>query len=449
MRLFRIFVLLLLLSSLQLLLLLRKPWSLPRLKSPRTLKSRAPADRREEITTLKAEIADAKTVLGKIQQSLLDCQDSSTPASKPLALSRASSPPEPTSELKAPAPPTPAAPLRPSPPRVPVPVSNVFSSYSSPNVPTKSQPTDSARGYMSGHYNAEDSATGDCAITVNIMTTVIEVGDELKEKAQLNALASLSRLQSTSSGHVRVWLFTASAYWSDVATKLELKVVNQFETNSAGTPIFSYMFQHVENVDTCAIKRRFVFDGYVNGDIILTSRLHLTLVEVMRKWFDQMQGGEREGVLVIGKRYNVEYQGQLLGSDQDVERLLGMAEVFENYALDYFFFSRGWMSWNDIPTFVVGRRAYDNWLVDHAFHRPAVDLVDATETVLALHLTGSDGVRAGHSKGQDNDHNVLAVNPMTMNVVNQFEWDHGTSDHASYYTQMVGGQVMIYSRPVR
>ncbi|EKX55088.1 hypothetical protein GUITHDRAFT_99722 [Guillardia theta CCMP2712] len=312
-----------------------------------------------------------------------------------------------------------------------------------------SHPTEPAKDQFQElpHTNSSYS-NSDCDIMVNIMTTVIEAGDELKEKAQLNALASLSRLQSASLGQIRVWLFTTSLYWSEVAMGFGIRVVDKFETNSAGTPMFSYLFQHVENVDLCAVKSRFVFDGYVNGDIILTSRVHLTLTEVMRRWSGPLQSGERQGVLVIGRRHNVEYQGQLLGSDREVEELVGFAEMFESYAMDYFFFSRGWMSWNDIPSFVVGRRAYDNWLVDHAFHRPAVDLIDATASIFALHLTGSDGIRAGHNKGSDNDHNVLAVNPLTMSVVSEVEWDHGTTDHAGYYTQMMGGQVLIYSRPV-
>jgi hypothetical protein len=34
------------------------------------------------------------------------------------------------------------------------------------------------------------------------------------------------------------------------------------------------------------------------------------------------------------------------------------------------------------------------------------DLIDASNTILALHLTASDGNSAGHAKMYDNDHNV-------------------------------------------
>ena len=53
-------------------------------------------------------------------------------------------------------------------------------------------------------------------------------------------------------------------------------------------------------------------------------------------------------------------------------------KLFANDAEDYFIYSRGGEDWSHIPDFVVGRRAYDNWLVDHAYHDPLVDLVDGT-----------------------------------------------------------------------
>ena len=44
-----------------------------------------------------------------------------------------------------------------------------------------------------------------------------------------------------------------------------------------------------------------------------------------------------------------------------------------------------------VAGFVVGRRAYDNWLVDNAFHDEGMDLIDASNTILAVHLTAADG----------------------------------------------------------
>ena len=53
------------------------------------------------------------------------------------------------------------------------------------------------------------------------------------------------------------------------------------------------------------------------------------------------------------------------------------------------------MDWSTLPPYVIGRRAYDNALVDWAFHNAV--LVDATETIKAVHQTLADGNSAGHS----------------------------------------------------
>ncbi|KAK3599737.1 hypothetical protein CHS0354_037210, partial [Potamilus streckersoni] len=59
--------------------------------------------------------------------------------------------------------------------------------------------------------------------------------------------------------------------------------------------------------------------------------------------------------------------------------------LFAAYAEDYFITSTSY-PWKDIPDIVIGRRAYDNWLVLNArtmMHR----VLDATETILAVHQT--------------------------------------------------------------
>ena len=43
-------------------------------------------------------------------------------------------------------------------------------------------------------------------------------------------------------------------------------------------------------------------------------------------------------------------------------------KIFQADALDYFIYSRGTRNWNIIPKFVIGRKSYDNWLVDNAYH---------------------------------------------------------------------------------
>lgn len=111
-----------------------------------------------------------------------------------------------------------------------------------------------------------------------------------------------------------------------------------------------------------------------------------------------------------------------------------------------FFYSRRVQNLSSMPDFVVGRRAYDNWLVDHAFHNTNIVLIDASRTILALHLTTGDGNKAGHHKGADNNWNVNVLNPATQKKVHRGEWDHGTTNHCPFFTLKHGADVAIRRR---
>lgn len=58
----------------------------------------------------------------------------------------------------------------------------------------------------------------------------------------------------------------------------------------------------------------------------------------------------------------------------------------------------GAFRWKKIPDFVIGRVAYDNWLVDYAYH-DGLDRVDITKTAHAVHQTGVDGNKVREAKG--------------------------------------------------
>ena len=72
----------------------------------------------------------------------------------------------------------------------------------------------------------------------------------------------------------------------------------------------------------------------------------------------------------------------------------GASELFQADAQDYLITFRNLIDWTDFPDFVIGTRAYDNALVDWAYHHCA--LLDASLTINALHQTALDGNYAGH-----------------------------------------------------
>lgn len=184
------------------------------------------------------------------------------------------------------------------------------------------------------------------------------------------------------------------------------------------------------------MSRRFVLQDLLN-----------TLAAVTRTWKQTVAHNKAQGVLLVGRRTNVHYHGQILASDTEVQTLAAShGKLFQADAQDYFFYSRGVQNLSSIPDFVVGRRAYDNWLVDHAFHNANIVLIDASRTILALHLTTGDGNKAGHHKGADNNWNVNVLNPATQKKVHRGEWDHGTTNHCPFFTLKHGADVAIRRR---
>eukprot|EP00961_Rhodomonas_salina_P273006 3688944-Rhodomonas_salina.1 len=95
----------------------------------------------------------------------------------------------------------------------------------------------------------------------------------------------------------------------------------------------------------------------------------------------------------------------------------------------------------------AGRRpAYDNWLVNHAHHAKHLDLVDASQTVRALHQTCRDGNHAGHRPNLDKSFNNHALNPQTGKGVGPHEWDHGIFKWAHFETKSANGQIEVKAR---
>ena len=86
--------------------------------------------------------------------------------------------------------------------------------------------------------------------------------------------------------------------------------------------------------------------------------------------------------------------GRILRRFAGVASFRARGAVFQDNAQDYFFITRGTWRWEDIPDFVPGRAAYDNWLVDHSY-RDQVESINVSRCVAAIHQTGSDGNGAG------------------------------------------------------
>ena len=145
-------------------------------------------------------------------------------------------------------------------------------------------------------------------------------------------------------------------------------IIPGVETNEHGTPFLRSLFERVEQ--RCPSSTPFV--AYANADIMFDAGLVNTLT-TLKKW-----GKDR--LLVVGQRRNHGLKGGLTWEEiQNVP-----SDLFLDVAQDYFVMSRGLLGdWSTLPPYVIGRRAYDNALVDWAFHH--ANLVDTSKTITALH----------------------------------------------------------------
>ena len=215
-----------------------------------------------------------------------------------------------------------------------------------------------------------------CAPFVNLFTTFIETTTDIRKiAAQEAVLLSLTRLKPFG---VQSWLFTKSDLWARKAEATQILTVREFQTNGYGTPVLSDMFSHVINRSHhkslycdpySPRKNEIVFDGYFNGDIVFSLSLVKTLNAIRQHWNRKLMMETNEDILVVGKRTNVDFFPYLkVDSEESVLKLSRRGQIFQADALDYFIYSRGARNWTTVPKFVIGRRSYDNWLVDNAYH---------------------------------------------------------------------------------
>lgn len=206
---------------------------------------------------------------------------------------------------------------------------------------------------------------------------------------------------------------------AELAKKLGWNVHIIPRVNEFGTPYLKEMFQFVYE------KYNSTYYGFCNGDILFEDGLTKTLKAV-----SNLTKKERinKTVMIVGKRTNFRIKtDQSLYKSKDIKKLKG--EIFNNNALDYFLISGTNFPWHKVADIVIGRPAYDNYLVALATSKLQVQLVDATLTILALHQTDRDG--NDHNlyhglKNKDQKHNI--------NIIGDFNFEYGTTNTADLRT---------------
>ncbi|OWF41189.1 uncharacterized protein LOC110462814 [Mizuhopecten yessoensis] len=187
-------------------------------------------------------------------------------------------------------------------------------------------------------------------------------------------------------------LFTNDSVLSTQAEEYGWKTYPIMDHAAGGAPVLKAMFQTViENINS-------TFYGYANSDILFTDALPDSLDLIAQKFKSPTS------VFISGIRTNV--PNVSLKEAASFPNIAAAANVrgklFEIHSADYFFTTK-WFPWADVPPLVIGRRAYDNYIVSHA-RRIKATVIDATETVPAIHQTTAKGNQEGITR-PDADYN--------------------------------------------
>jgi hypothetical protein len=183
---------------------------------------------------------------------------------------------------------------------------------------------------------------------------------------QMNALNSWKAL----SPDVEVILFGRGVGYQQAVQELGLVHIENVETSEQGTPLVNSMFALARSHGHYPIQM------YVNCDIILSNDLLPAIRQVSFSRF-----------AVIGQRWDVDLNEEINFDRPDWRQVL-LGRVQQQGSLhppegsDYFVY-RGDI-WQGMPTLVVGRAGYDNYLIRH-WRRLGVPVIDGSHIVTVIH----------------------------------------------------------------
>ena len=180
---------------------------------------------------------------------------------------------------------------------------------------------------------------------------------------------------------INIVLFSNDSKVVEIGKHFGIAVLPIVHFAGGGAPVLRTMFQTVQREYASSY-----LYGYVNSDILFTGGLIESLEHVL--YVTDMS----VPLFMTGRRTNVENltptEANSSASLHKVAKTRG--GLFGANAEDYFITNKAF-PWGDIANVVIGRLAYDNWLVAHA--RCAIDavMIELSDTVLALHQTTKTG----------------------------------------------------------
>ncbi|KAL3874617.1 hypothetical protein ACJMK2_037604 [Sinanodonta woodiana] len=203
---------------------------------------------------------------------------------------------------------------------------------------------------------------------------------------------------------MRLILFTNESSAEKEALDMGWNVMPITNVAGGGAPVLKTMFLDVMQAFNSSL-----WYGYVNADILFTEEL-IDTVEYIVKHLNTTNS-----ILLIGQRTNVEDEVfRDVTSQTDLKYIAKTKGALFTIDAEDFFITNTAFPWENIPDVVVGRVAYDNWLVSHARCSFNSTVVDVTGTVLALHQTTKQGGNHEGSKHTNALYNVKLFKKLSI-----------------------------------
>ncbi len=200
---------------------------------------------------------------------------------------------------------------------------------------------------------------------ITIFTTPKPFKDEINI-IQRNAILSWKKLRP----EPEIILLGDDEGVKEVAKEFNVLHVSEIKKNDFGTPLVSDIFEKAQKI------AKNIILAYVNADIIL-----------MNDFLRAVEKIEENKFLMVGKRTDLDVFNQINFEKTDWQKELLLRAEKEGKlhgpaGIDYFVFPKGFL--NNIPSFALGRTAWDNWLLYYV-RSQKVPLIDASKIVKIIH----------------------------------------------------------------
>jgi hypothetical protein len=202
---------------------------------------------------------------------------------------------------------------------------------------------------------------------MTIFSTPKPFDDPFIATIQRNAIQSWLHLGP----QVEVFLLGNEVGLADVAKEFKIHHIPEVERNQWGTPLVRSLFHQARMASASPIM------AVVNADIILLPSFLTATGQVTEQYSE---------FLIIGRRWGIDIDEPLDFSPGWEDRLKADVRLYgqlhPNFSIDYFIFNR--YQYKDMPSFVIGRPQWDNWMIYHA-RQQGWPVVDATASVMVVH----------------------------------------------------------------